>query len=44
MPDTEKVRLGDFVIPTGLGKRSTYRTILGILEEIGFPKRQKLYF
>ena len=44
MPDIEKVRLGDFVIPTGLGKRSTYRTILGILEEIGFPKRQKLYF
>ncbi len=39
MPDTEKLRLADFVIPTGLGKRLTYRTILAILDEIGFPKR-----
>ncbi len=39
MPDTEKVRLGDFIIPTGLGKRLTYRTILAILDKIGFPKR-----
>ena len=38
MPDTEKVKLGDFIIPTGLGKRLTYRSILAILDETGFPK------
>ena len=38
MPDTEKVKLGDFIIPTGLGKRLTYRSILAIIDETGFPK------
>lgn len=35
MPDAEKRRRADYVIPSGLGRAFTYRTIAGIVDDLG---------
>src|SRR5512132_333920 len=42
MPDEEKRRRADFVIPTGLGKASSYATIRGIVSKLLAGQRQRV--
>jgi dephospho-CoA kinase len=42
MPDAEKRRRADFVIPTGLGKASTYATIRDIVSSLLAGQRRKV--
>jgi dephospho-CoA kinase len=41
MPDKEKRRRADFIIPTGLGKASTYATIRGIVSTLLGERRRR---
>jgi dephospho-CoA kinase len=41
MPDKEKRRRADFIIPTGLGKATTYATIRGIVSTLLVGRRER---
>jgi dephospho-CoA kinase len=40
MPDAEKRRRADFVVPTGLGRRLTLRRLIGVLKRVEHARAQ----